>query len=231
MKIIYTTLLITIIAISSLQAQRVEIDKKKNRIGEENIVGLVSKIVGEEDDIEGKWYRALRTLGRMREEGNYLTVKEATFEGWGEDVVPLYSKLMAADSITEVWITVKSLELSEDSLQLANEKLEQFLYDFSLNYYQDAAQKKIDEAERAVAFTVKKHQKLQAEEKELKKDSVDNSDEIERLKQLLEKNDLEAKVIVQKIIDNKADQDTTLVDIERLKKIVEQKKEVKAAIE
>ena len=231
MKITYAALLIIIYSTSSLQAQRVEITKKKNRIGEDNIIGHVSIIVGNEDNIEGQWYKELRTLGRMRQEGNYLTVKEATFEGWNEEVVPIYSKLMAADSITEVWITVKSDKLSDDSIQLVNNRLHEFLYQFSLNYYKGIAQKKINQADRAVAFTEKKYQKLQAEALELEKDLKDNTAEIERLKQLLEKNQLEEKVISQKIIDNKADQDTTLIDIDRLKKIVQQKKEIKEAIE
>lgn len=231
MKTFYTSLFIAFFSFVNLQAQQVEIIKKKNRIGEDLIEGHVSIIIGNEDKIEKEWYKELRTLGRLREEGNYLTVKEATFENWGEKTLSIYSKLMATDSLTEIWVTWKENELNEDSVKLVNDNLQQLLYNFSLNYYKNRAQEKVDEAERAVAFTEKKKQKLEAEAIELEKDLVDNTEEIKRLKLLLEKNELEEKVISQKIIDNKADQDTTLIDIERLKRVVEQKKMIKEAIE
>ena len=78
---------------------------------------------------------------------------------------------------------------------------------------------------------VQKYQKLIDEEVELKKDSVSNVNEIERLKQLLEKEYLEEKVILQKLIDNRKNQEQTLEDAERLKAIVEKKKAIKEAIE
>lgn len=231
MKTIQTTLIITLISTFSVKAQQVDVSEKKSRIGEENYLGYVSKIIGDEDDIEGQWYKALRRLGRLREEGNHLTVKEADLEVIGEKSVPIFSKLTPTDSLTEIWVTGNKTLLSGDSLELVNKKLQIFLYDFSLTFYKNKAQEKVDEADRAVAFTQKKHKKLQASGVELGKDLQDNKEEIERLIQLIEKNKLEVKVISQKIIDNKANQDSTLTDLQRLKTVVEKKKEIKAAIE
>ncbi|MDH5367526.1 MAG: hypothetical protein OEW67_11095 [Cyclobacteriaceae bacterium] len=231
MKTTQILLVITLISSFSVKAQRVDISEKKDRIGEEYYLGYVSKIIGNEDDIEGQWYKALRKMGKLREEGNYLTVKEADLEVIGEKLVPVYSKLISADSYTEIWITGNRTLLSGDSLVLVNKKLQIFLYNFSLTFYKDKAQEKVDEAERAANFTQKKYKKLQADGIELGKDLEDNKEEIERLLQLIEKNKLETKVISQKIIDNKANQDSTLIDLERLKTVVEKKKEIKAAIE
>ena len=224
------SILITLLLVYGSNAQRVKIEQDKNRIGEDKIMGLKSTLIGDEDDIEGQWYKALRQLGRLREEGNYLTVREAELEGWGEKTIQVYSKITAQDSTIEVWVSVKE-DLAEDSIAMAREKLNTFLYDFSLTYYQEKAQEKVEEAERAVAFTEKKYEKLIDEEVELKKDSVSNVNEIERLQQLLEKEYLEEKVILQKLIDNRKNQEQTLEDAERLKAIVEKKKAIKEAIE
>ena len=227
MKTIQFTFIITLISTLSLKAQRVDVSEKSNRIVDEKYIGYVSKIVGEEDVIEKQWYKALRGLGRLREKGNYLTVMEAELLEIEDFTTPIYSKLLAYDSITEVWVTGNKITMSEDSLKLINEKLQVFLYDFSLNYYKGLAQEKIDEAERAFAFTQKKYHKLQADSVELGKDLRDNKAEIERFKQLLEKNELEEKVISQRIIDNQENQASTIIDLERLKTIVEKKKELK----
>lgn len=231
MKAILLTLIITLISAFSLKAQHVTISEKKNRIAGESYFGYASKIAGKEDDIEEQWYRVLRTLGRLREEGNYLIVREAKLADFGDITFPLHSKLMASDSVTEVWITANYAFMPEDSLALVNEQLQTFLYNFTLTFYKGAAQKKVNEAQRAVDFIAKKHQKLKVEAEELTKDLQDNKEEIERLKQLLEKNELEHIVIEQKIIDNQSNRDSTLVDLERLKAIVLRKKEIKATIE
>ena len=231
MKTLKITIIIFLFTGTLLQAQKVNIKSGKNKIGEENYHGFVSKINGGEDEIEGMWYKSLRTLGRLREEGNYLTVKEAQLQDFGDVPINIFSKITASDSLSEVWIGANLNEISEDSAKLIGEKLETFLYNFTLTYYKEEAQKKVDEAERAVAFTNKKHEKLKAEGIELTKDLENNKAELARLKALLEKNELEDKVINQKIIDNKALQDSTLVDVERLKGVAEKKRKIKSAIE
>ena len=231
MKNTSISLLVTFLIAFSSTAQQVVIKKSKNRIASDNVTGIVSAMIGGEEEIEDAWYKELRGLGRLREEGNYLTVKEAELPAWADVAVPVYSKITASDSLSEIWIGFKELTLSEDSISLAEEQLNTFLYNFSLNFYKAKAQTKIDEANRAVTFTKKKHQDLLDEAFELKKDSISNSEEIQRLKDLLEKNLLEEKVINQKIIDNKTNQKTTEEDIIRLEKMVEQRKEKKKAIE
>ncbi|MDH5475679.1 MAG: hypothetical protein OEX22_08325 [Cyclobacteriaceae bacterium] len=231
MKTALIILTLSLIPFISLQAQKVNVTEKKNRVGDELYIGYSSKIAGDEDAIESQWYKALRGLGRLREEGNHLVVKEADLEVIGEKLVPVFSKLTPSDTLTEIWITGNKTLISGDSLDLVNTKLQLFLYNFSLTFYKNKAQEKIDEADRAVAFTAKKLNKLKADSVELAKDLRDNIREIERLKELIEKNELEEKVIAQKIIDNKLYYDSTFVDLERLKKVVEKKKKIKAAIE
>lgn len=231
MKKFILILFVTIISVAVTQAQHVEISEKKMRIKAESYQGYSSSINGADREIEGVWFKQLRTIGRLRTEGNYLMVREANLNGFGEYSFGLYSKIMAEDSISQVWIGGDISELPEDSIQLINEKLQEFLYEFSLNFYIKKAQEKIKEAERAVEYTSKKYQKLLNAEQELLKDLEAKKLEIIRFQQLLEKNNLEEKVLNQKLIDNKAYQDSTTMDIEHMKNIVEQRKETMKKIE
>ena len=212
-------------------SQTIAVKQDRNRIGTEKWDGHSCEVAGSEDDIEGKWYKYLRTIGRMREEGNYLLVSEGDLDAFPEQYIEVFSKLTPSDSSTIIWIGTNGAIYAEDSTTMINGGLKDFLYEFVLDYYQDKAQDRIDEAQRAVDFTVRKHQKLMNEEVELNKDLEATKAEIVRLQQLIESNTLQEEVIKQKIIDNSAEQDTTQLDIERLKKIVEKKIRERDAIE
>lgn len=231
MRKILTSIVLVFILFNLAQAQKVTITAKKNKIRNEAYNGYVSIIKGDEDKITAAWYRQLRSLGRLREEGNYIVIRAADIDEQQYPVLPVYSLVKSSEKETEIWVCADVANIEVDTAQVIDEKLKEYLYSFSLNYYRGMAQSEINEAERAIEFTSKKYEKLLREEEELRKDSLVNTSENDRLHGLLEKNELEHKVLNQKIIDTKAYQDSTLIDIEHMKKALELKKEKFKAIE
>lgn len=228
------TLLISILTVTIINcsfAQKVTVKEKKNKIQNEYQNGYSSTIIGDEDKITSAWYRKLRSLGRLREEGNYIVVRAADIDEQKYPVLPVYSIVKPSLEDTEIWIYAEVTNIEEDTAQVIDEKMKELLYSFSLAYYRSVAQENINEAERAIEFTSKKYQKLLQEETELRKDSIVNVNEKLRLEGLIETNELEHKVISQKIVDTQAYQDSTLMDLEHMKKALELKKEKFKAIE
>jgi hypothetical protein len=202
----------------------VSVASKKNKIQSESQDGYSSIIKGDQSKITAAWYRKLRLLGRLREEGNYIVVRAADIDEQKYPVLPVYSIINSSEKETEIWLYAEVANIETDTAQVIDEKMKELLYSFSLEYYRSIVQNEISEAERAIEFTSKKYQKLLQEEIELRKDSAVNVSEKARLEGLLEKNTLEHKVINQKITDTKAYQDSTLIDMEHMKKALELKK-------
>ena len=224
-------ILAAVLLSTGLSAQKVMVKPLQERLGTKKHEGFVSLINGEEGKIAQQWKKRLRNYGRLRIKGHYYTIQEAQLEGLEPHTVQLYTKITADGDHSSVWLGAHIEDKPLDSIALINERLKDLLFDFSLSYYKSEAQDRIEEAERAVAYTQKKHKKLVNDEAELHKDLESLKTEIIRLEELIEKGHLEEKVIHQKIIDNKANQDSTLVDIEQLKKVVIKKMEEKDAIE
>ena len=223
-------LLTALLLNTGLKAQTVIVKPLQERLGTKKHDGFVSRMHGDEGKITQQWKKHLRKYGRLRIKGHFYTIHEAPLEGLAPHTVQLYTKVSADGDQSSIWLSALMDDKPADSIALINERLKDLLFDFSLNYYQEVAQRHVEEAERALSFTEKKHRKLVNEEVELHKDLESLKTEIIRLEELIEKGHLEEKVIHQKIIDNKANQDSTLIDIEHLKKVVVKKMEEKDAI-
>jgi hypothetical protein len=140
----------------------------------------------------------------------------------------LYATSQSDETSVTVWLGSSILDTDEYSI---DELLKSSVYDFTKDYYKSVVQKKIDEAERAVSITNRKHQRLLKDSVEYSNKLTSAKNEIIRLEHLVERNQLETKVLDERILVNKNERDSVLIEINKMKRIVEDHKKRKNAIE
>jgi len=228
MKNIISFIAIIFIGSATLLAQKVNVSAHTERVNEERIEGFKSKIDGDVDDIISQWTKHLRSLGKYRAKGTYSAVVNFSIDNILFEDSTIYATVSSDESSATVWMGSKMESTDEYSV---SEYLKSSVYNFSKRYYMSVVQRQIDEAERAVQITNRRHQRLVKDSVEYVYKRNSSKNEIVRFKQLIEKNELEIIVLDEKLIVNKNERDSVLVEVGRMKKIVDQHKKRKNLIE
>jgi|GEM_PF-4943818 len=228
MKNIITSIAIVFITIGSIQAQKINVKAQKESILEDNVNGYKSTIEGSVGDIINQWTRGLRSMGKYRERGTYAVVTDFSIDDQLFEDSTLYATTQSDESTVTVWLGSNMTDSEEYDLDYF---LKSTVYDFTISYYRSVVQKQIDEAERAVAITTKRHTRLTKDSVELTNKLTSTKNEIIRLEQLVERNQLQTKVLDEKLIMNSNARDSIFLEIGKMKAIVEEHKKRKNAIE
>jgi hypothetical protein len=227
MKNIITSITLVLIALGS-HAQKIKVQAQKESILEDKVNGYKSTIEGSVDDILDQWAKKLRSLGKYRERGTYATILNFSIDEQLFEDSTLYSTTQSDETSTTVWLGSSVLDTEDYSI---DDFLKTSVYDFTKKYHRSVVQKQIDEAERAVSITTKKHQRLVKDSVEFSNKLTSTKNEIVRLEQLVERNQLQSKVLDERIFINKNERDSVFLEIEKMKTIVEEHKKRKNAIE
>jgi hypothetical protein len=209
-------------------AQKAIVNTHKENINEDKVEGYKSTIEGSADDIISQWTKNLRSMGKYRERGTYAVVTDFAIGNQLFEDSTLYATVQSDESTATVWLGSTIAE-SED--YDVNDFLKSTVYDFTISYHRSVVQKQIDEAERAVLITTRRHQRLTKDSVELANKLVSTKNEIIRLQQLVERNQLQTKVLDEKLILNSNARDSVFLEIGKMKVIVEGHKKRKNAIE
>ncbi len=221
-------LMIFIIAFSYLLPdafpQKITINTQTKRVEGHNYRGYESDIRGDYEDIKSNWLKLLRKKAKLKTRRNHYQIDELALLNMGM-VVTGFSKISSNDSTVNIWLALNPEEILEDTVELVNNELESLLYNFTFEHYKSGIQKQINDAERAATFTSRKHQQLIQEAKSMDIKLLDVQNEKKKLEESLISIELELQVLLQRIENNKTDQETAYKDLEEIKKVLEGYKE------
>lgn len=209
-------------------AQKVSVHPQKEKILENKVTGYKSTINGSPEDIIYQWTKKLRSLGKYRQRGTYATIINFSIGKQLFEDSTIYANTQSDETSVTVWLGSPVTDTENYSV---DEFLKSSVYDFVVAYYRSVVQKQIDEAERAVSITNRRHQRLVKDSVVYSAKLISTKNKIIRLEHLVEKNKLETKVLEERLFVNQNARDSVLLEIGKMKQIVEQHKKRKNAIE
>lgn len=220
----FCTLTLIILSVASY-AQKVSVNKDKQRIKGTNIDGYAAELTGTIEQVSSSYTKYLKTFGKIKTSGNQMQLSEAeiSFTKYGS---PLYATVHSKGEKTTVWLGLNASEWpAPEQAEQALKDLEKVVYDFGVKFYRDQVQLDIDESERALQAAEKQTQKLQVENKNLTSDLEFNQKEKARLEKVLAENKVQYDALIANIARNKKDQDSMALVADQVKKMVEVHKE------
>ena len=197
--------------------QKVSTAEKSERLQGRQIKGYSTTLVG--TDVREAWLRYLREHGRLRDRESYLEIRDLSFISAKQDTV--FSKLNQGQATTAIWVGSTGKQLG----------LQEFLHSFGVKYYQDEIQEDIDESARVERMTVRQQQRLLNENKNLNLRLENNAKDSVRLVEAVKRNQLEQVELVQKLKNNAQAQDSVKVELERIRGVIKEQEEKKAAVQ
>ena len=228
MKYIIASIALVFVTVSSIQAQKIKVQAQKESILEDKVNGYKSTIDGNAEDIIGQWTKKLRSLGKYRVRGTYSAITNFSIHGQLFEDSTLYATVQSDEKTATVWLGSPVLDTEDYSI---DDFLKSSVYDFTKDYYRSVVQKQIDEAEKAVSITNRRHQRLVKDSVEYSNKLTSTKNEIIRLEHLVEKNQLETKVLDERMLINQSQRDSVLIEVDKMKQVVEDHKKRKNAIE
>ena len=228
MKNIISLISFICLLIVNANAQKVTVLPQKEKINDEPVKGYRSTIEGVAENIIDQWTKALRSMGKYRERGTYSVVTNFSIDDQLFEDSALYAITQSNDKSVTIWL---GSAIEDGDGYSIDEYLKSSVYEFTVGFHRSVVQKQIDEAERAVSITTRRHQRLVRDSTELSNKLISTKKEIIRLEQLVEKNQLEIKVLDEKLFVNKNERDSVLLEIGKMKMIVEKYKKRKNRIE
>jgi hypothetical protein len=210
---------------SALIAQDYSVSKKSERINNTQYEGYSIIIKGPLDKVTNQIYSYLKGKSKIRRKRNYYTIAEFNMEKIQLDSAFVYLKLSDKESGSKVWVALNTSNLEESRIEEINQALQEELVPMARSYYVYEQELKIKEAETAAQVISKKQQSLIDENLSLKTGLQRAEDRKIELTNLLEENRLTIAALRQKLIDNKFEQDSTYLDLQKVNRVIEGQKQ------
>ena len=169
-----------------------------------------------------------KSYGKVKYRNNIYTLSQLNHMEFPFPEVEVYSQLRNKDDKTKalVWLPDSVMEQ-----EVYASKLKSLWYIFAIDFYKHLKQQEINESLRALNYAEKQFQRLEKDSLGLQKDLEKNSIEKAKLEEELKINELNHKVLLQKIENNSAAQDSILVTLEKIRRLIELQEKEKKAIE
>ncbi|HRI78596.1 MAG TPA: hypothetical protein PLR06_03595 [Cyclobacteriaceae bacterium] len=206
-------------------AQKVTVDKKSEKVKGESAEGYSTELEAKKDDVAAAFSRFIKDLGKVKSGNDYQYVEGPALGGTVYTTGVVYGRTRGNEERATVWLGIKSAEWTVNDISLVENQLEKLIYQFGVKFYRDKIQLQIDEGQRAMDAVVRQQTRLVNQNKELNIKLGNNVQEKIHLDQSLEANKLENLVLIQKIENNKHDQDSVKLAGEQIKKVIEAHKE------
>lgn len=214
------TLLFTLMLSSFVaDAQKLEVKKEESRIEGQNTPGYQIAFTAPENEVRSSLSRYLKTLGKTRNSGDYITVAGPLIEG-KKYTATLYATTKQAATTTSAWIGL----YSEETETGADRNLEKITYNFGVTFQREQIQAQIDESLRALQTVEKQQGRLTNQDRDLRNKIENNKQEKVQLEKSLVENKLELEALTLKLEANGRAQDSVAVAAEQIKKVVEMHK-------
>jgi hypothetical protein len=212
-------------------AQQLHVVKEYQKIKGVSAQGHSVEVEGTLEDVTGSLSKFLRTFGRLKFAADPITVVEYVI-GSEEYHTPFYATTRSDGRTTVAWLGILYQDWTDTAKAKSLEKeLNRLAYDFGVKYYRDKVQVEIDESLRSMQTVERMKQKLTNENLNLNIKLENNKKEREHLEKAMDVNKLEYLNILTKLNQNKSSQDSLVIVLDRVKKVVELQKEKQRRID
>ncbi len=229
-RIIIIALLISSFSITLL-AQDYAISKKALRINNTKYNGFSIKVNGPLDKVTEQMYSYLKATSKIRRKRNYYSISEFKMDKIQLDSTVIYLRIDEKESVSQVWLAIKTADLEEERITEIEDELKEELVLMARSYYVHEQEIKIKQAEAAAQVISKKQQSLINQNLSLKADFESAEQRKIELDALLESNSLMIASLKQQLIDNKFNQDSTYLDLQKVNRVIEGQKQKLKEIE
>jgi hypothetical protein len=218
-KLISSVFILFIINLAIAQKVRVtestEVIDKISRTGLSTIIELDNK------KVEKAWEKQLKTYGKVDYSKGVYRIPVANIPSVSSSPCVVTSIVKSTGKGTMVWW---SIDLGKDHVSpgsSAYKAAEKILNEFALQAYRDDINDQIQEAEKALANSVKAQEKQVKEGENLVRSVEKNKQEKANLERKLKENADELVQLQKDIEQNKKDQAAAAQDVEKMKKALE----------
>lgn len=208
-----------------LQAQKVTVNKKSDKVKGESAEGYTTTLDGKKEDVAVAWAKYIKTFGRVKSGSGYDFIENPAMGGTVYTSGILYAKNDGNVESGSVWLGIRADEWTVNDIKIVEETVEKLVYQFGIKFYKDKIQAQINEAQQALNIVVRKQQQLVGENKSLNSKLTNNEQQKIQLEKSLEANKLEHLVLQQKIVNNKKAQDSVAATTVPIKRAIEMHQE------
>lgn len=218
-------LLIYVATSHSLLAQDYSVSSKSERINSAKYDGYSIHVNGPLEKVTDQIYNYLKDRSKVRRKRNYYLVSEFAMEKASLDSTEVFVKVIEKGTTSQLWVGAKVQGLEEKRVEEINDALKEELVLMARSYYVHQQELKIQEAEAAAQVISKRQQNLIEEHGSLNKELSDAEARKIELENMLEANKLKIASLKQRLIDNKAEQDTAYIDLQKVNTVIKGHKE------
>jgi hypothetical protein len=222
MKRIFSTLLLLSLCMAGF-SQKIQVQEGSEIVAGVQRTGLYTIVKLDPKEVTKLWERKLKNYGKVSSSKGVLTVSAAEVSGVTSKPGIIYSVVNKTKEGTKIWwaIDLGASFVSSSEGGSSYRNASQILTDFAADCYREDINKQIEEAEKALARSVKNHEKEVKTGNDLSNSVEKNKQEKINLENKLKQNAEDAKQLQNDITKNKSDQQTALQDADKMKKAVE----------
>ncbi|MCB0494884.1 MAG: hypothetical protein KDC79_02000 [Cyclobacteriaceae bacterium] len=206
-------------------AQDYTISEKSDRINSAKYDGYAIQVSGPLEKVTDQIYNYLKERSKVRRKRNYYSVTEFKMDKLSLDSTEVFLKISDKDNGSQLWMATETLGLNDERVDEINKSIREELVLMARSYYVHQQELKIHEAEAAAQVISKKQQNLIEQHSSLTKSLEEAEARKIELENMLEANKLKIASLKQQIIDNKAEQDTTYINLQKVNSVIEGHKE------
>lgn len=230
-KFLFNTLTIWILSVLFYTApnisigQNIEVIPAFGTIKEKSVKGFVVCLELDVKSVENRWYTYLKSLGRFDSPERLAMVGLGIMlPSVSNDAIDFYSKITVSPRCVQVFMGATRAGLAEELEETQAEHIKRLLSEFALEQYRQDIINQIREADRVVNLAVKAHDKRTSEGNSIHSKLKKNRQERERYFKNLEENANQNKKLKADSIQNSADMEAALDEINKVRAISEEKK-------
>lgn len=206
---------------TAAHAQDYTVTPKAERINSAKYDGFSVLVNGPLIKVEEQVYSYLKERSKVRRKRNHYLVSEFTMDKVNLDSTEVFVKVGEKGSQSSVWMGAGVTGLEDDRISEINKAIEAELVLLARSYYVHQQELKIKEAEAAAQVISKRQQDLINENGSLSKQLEDAEARKIELENMLEANKLKIASLKQRLIDNKAEQDTAYIDLQKVNTVIQ----------
>jgi len=196
-------------------SQQVSVSEETKKADGTDYKGYASKVVFDLPKVEEAWAKEMKKYGKLERGKDFWVLRNGNIPSVSSQIIVVYSKVTAGNDGTTIWVGTAE----------ANEGLKGLLYSFSINMYKNDLMEQLQEAETVLLNTNKGYEKKISEGDNLQKKIAGNKADKLKLEQSLQQNAIDLKQYEADVEKNKLEKQAALDEMEKIKKIIEQKKE------
>lgn len=224
--------LLLFLGLAPLAAQTVSVKSDEQEINFVSRKGLSTTVELDKQTVRKAWIAHLRNWGQVESPKKAIYwLKDTRVEPIAEQPLTLMSRIEGSEEGTTVFCAV---EINQKYVEQGTREYfaaHKFLYDFAVTLYRQDLNEQIEEVNEVLAERVKEHEKKEDRYYNLQEDLNKAQKERKALYRELEENKKEIESIESKMNETEAEQEALLEEINHLRNITLEKKDLLSQIQ